>query len=154
MHFSAMQQTKIADFSVIVFPAAIPFPQNPKKLISFAITNRKIVIFILSLSAKLSFCSDFCHFFNIKQSYAKEKCRNYIQRSVIRDRNYIFPFCPSASAFPKRYRKAIAGIRKIGTFVSCLDSPKSPNCFVIRNALVTFDFSSLQSSTIASEAGI
>ena len=67
---------------------------------------------------------------------------------------YIFPFCPSASAFPSRYRNAMAGTRKIGTWVSCFAMPKSSNCFVMRNALVTFALSSLQSSTMASVAGI
>lgn len=66
----------------------------------------------------------------------------------------VFTFCPSASALPEKFKNAMAGIRKIGTFVSCLAMPKSSNRFVTRKALVTFEFSSLHSSTIASVAGI
>ena len=67
---------------------------------------------------------------------------------------YIFPFCPSASALPSKYKNAIAGTRKIGTLVSCLAIPKFSNRFVIRKAFVTLDLSSLHKSTIASVAGI
>ena len=76
------------------------------------------------------------------------------RNTVSADRYYIFPFCPAASPFPSRYRNAMAGTRRIGTWVSCFAMPKSSSCLVMRKALVTFALSSLQSSTMASVAGI